>query len=592
MGFPLLSVEGLQVAFETAGELHTAVQDISFTLDRGEVIALVGESGSGKSVTAMSLLQLLPPATKYPSGAIWFSADGRQRTNLLTAGEDALRSLRGAAIAMVFQEPMSALNPVFTCGSQVAESLRQHRRISRREAKKTAISLFEKVQLPDPAAIYDRYPHELSGGQKQRVMIAMAISCKPALLVADEPTTALDVTVQQHILQLLAGLQQESQMGMLFITHDLALVRQIAQKVVVMYRGRVVEAGPVEAVFTAPRHPYTRALLACRPALHPRGVPLPVVSDFWDGQQEVSNPAPARPYEMPAQPLPASTQPPASHSVRSSQPPALLQVENLSVWYPTHRNWLGKPTSHFKAVQNISFNVLEGETLGIVGESGSGKTSLGRALLRLAPLREGKILYKNQDLALLSRKNMLPLRREMQLVFQDPYASLNPRMQVGRAIREPLNWHLHQAAPGAHHRKVQELLQAVNLPADAAQRYPHAFSGGQRQRIGIARALALGPGFIVFDESVSALDVSVQAQVLNLINRLKKEYGFTALFISHDLHVVRYISDRILVLEKGRIAEIGPAEKVFTRPEAAYTRKLLAAIPENSLPSRALNIKP
>ena len=566
--------------------MQWATTGISFSIAPGEIVALVGESGSGKSITAMSVLGLLPPHAVYPSGRILFSPDGSKKTNLLRMPEDKLRQLRGAGIGMVFQEPMTALNPVYTCGNQVMEMIRQHEKISRKEARERVISLFEQVQLPEPKAMLKRYPHQLSGGQKQRVMIAMAIAANPALLIADEPTTALDVTVQKTILDLLGKICRDKKMGMLFITHDLGVVQEIADKVVVMYGGKMMESGSVETIFNNPSHPYTKALLACRPALQPKGAPLPVVSDFWDGDAEVSS-------RLVFPRLSSITRPVLPSVVNfEAEPKPLLQVEDLSVWYPKRKNWFGKTTDYTKAVDAVSFNVLEGETLGIVGESGCGKSTLGRALLRLSPTNSGRILYQGEDLLALSGKRLAELRTEMQLVFQDPYSSLNPRQRVGEAILEPMNYHKTEADRQSRKDRVGELLSSVNLSPSLRNRYPHAFSGGQRQRIGIARALALRPGFILFDESVSALDVSVQAQVLNLINRLKAELGFTAIFISHDLGVVRYIADRILVMEKGRIVESGEAENLFRHPQHPYTAKLLDSIPGNSVPSRAFHIMP
>ncbi len=566
--------------------MQWATTGISFSIAPGEIVALVGESGSGKSITAMSVLGLLPPHAVYPSGRILFSPDGSKKTNLLRMPEDKLRQLRGAGIGMVFQEPMTALNPVYTCGNQVMEMILQHEKISRKEARERVISLFEQVQLPEPKAMLKRYPHQLSGGQKQRVMIAMAIAANPALLIADEPTTALDVTVQKTILDLLGKICRDKKMGMLFITHDLGVVQEIADKVVVMYGGKMMESGSVETIFNNPSHPYTKALLACRPALQPKGAPLPVVSDFWDGDAEVSS-------RLVFPRLSSITRPVLPSVVNfEAEPKPLLQVEDLSVWYPKRKNWFGKPTDYTKAVDAVSFNVLEGETLGIVGESGCGKSTLGRALLRLSPTNSGRILYQGEDLLALSGKRLAELRTEMQLVFQDPYSSLNPRQRVGEAILEPMNYHKTEADRQSRKDRVGELLSSVNLSPSLRNRYPHAFSGGQRQRIGIARALALRPGFILFDESVSALDVSVQAQVLNLINRLKAELGFTAIFISHDLGVVRYIADRILVMEKGQIVESGEAENLFRHPQHPYTAKLLDSIPGNSVPSRAFHIMP
>lgn len=559
----LLAIESLSVDFITVNGTTHALKDISFTVSRNEVVALVGESGSGKSVTSLSMLRLLatPPA-KYSSGQILFSPDGKEPVNLLQLNQQALQQIRGNQIAMIFQEPMTSLNPVLTCGDQITEAILRHKKTSRDAAAKTAISWLEKVQLPNPNSIYDRYPHQLSGGQKQRVMIAMAMCCEPALLICDEPTTALDVTVQKTILQLIKSLQQQTGMGVIFITHDLGVVAEIADRALVMYQGSVVEQNKVEALFRAPQHPYTKALLACRPVNHERGKRLPVVSDFMDAGK-------------PAGVIPATT-----NKLLSENTENILNVKNLSVWFPSKKSWLGKPLEYTRAVDDVSFEVYKGETLGLVGESGCGKTTLGRALLRLIEPTAGSIIYNNRDLTITHGKDLLPLRKDIQIVFQDPYSSLNPRMTIGNAIAEPMK--VHGLEPDAVNRKnkVTELLEKVNLKAEHFNRYPHEFSGGQRQRIVIARALALDPSFVVCDESVSALDVSVQAQVLNLLNDLKREFGFTVIFISHDLSVVRYISDRIMVMNKGKIEESGPADDIYFNPQSPYTRQLIASIPK------------
>lgn len=571
MSYPLLSIENLSVGFGEPGNITLAVDDITLTVNRGEVVAIVGESGSGKSVTSLSLLQLLPEKkVHYPTGRILFSADGQSQFNLLTLSEPQLRRVRGSSIAMIFQEPMTSLNPVFTCGDQVMESLKLHKGCSTAVARQDTIALFGKVGLPDPENMLRRYPHEISGGQKQRVMIAMAISCNPVLLIADEPTTALDVTVQKNILALLGSIQQENNMGMIFITHDLGLVREIADKVVVMYRGKIVEQQRVQQLFDQPQHPYTRALLACRPVLYTKGIRLPVVADFLQPGEGGADQG-RQPAVIPA-------------GLDSTRASALMEVEDLQVWFPRRKNFLGKAMEFTKAVDGLSFSVMQGETIGVVGESGSGKTTLGRALLRLVPARSGRVIYKGQDLLSLPKKELRTLRKEIQVVFQDPFGSLNPRIPIGDAIAEAMQVYEIGNSKRSRKEAVVALLEKVNLKADHYDRYPHAFSGGQRQRIGIARALALDPGFIVFDESVSALDVSVQAQVLNLINDLKAEFGFTALFISHDLGVIRYISDRIIVMKSGKIAEIGQAEDIFQAPASAYTRSLLEAIPGKSQP--------
>ena len=554
----LLSIKHLGIAFEGAGGLTTAVSDISLDVHRGEIVALVGESGSGKSVTALSILRLLSsPPVRYTSGEILFTGREGQTIDLLGQGPEQMRRVRGAGIAMIFQEPMTSLNPVFTCGDQVAEAIRVHHKITAEEAKRQAIVLFDKVELPDPEGMYSRWPHQLSGGQKQRVMIAMAMSSRPSLLICDEPTTALDVTVQKTILQLIRQLQQTEDMGVIFITHDLGVVAEIADRALVLYKGSVVEEGPVGELFRNPRHPYTKGLLNCRPALHVKGERLPVVSDYMEGKA-----------------LPEARQRETGGTGK-----VLMKVDDLRVWYPAKKTFFGKILQYTKAVDGVSFEVFEGETLGLVGESGCGKTTLGRALLRLVEPTNGRLFFRDEELGSLPARQMKKLRSSMQLIFQDPYSSLNPRMTVGAAIAETMKVHGLGGTPRQRKEKVIALLEKVSLQAEHFNRWPHEFSGGQRQRIVIARALALEPAFIVADESVSALDVSVQAQVLNLLNDLKAAFGFTVVFISHDLSVIRYISDRILVMNKGKIEESGDAEAIYLRPRSEYTKKLIAAIP-------------
>ena len=568
---PLLTIKNLSIDFVSESGTTSALKNISFSVDRSKIFAIVGESGSGKSVTALSILQLLSKSAKFNSGEIIFSEDGNNEIDLARLSNKELQRIRGNKIAMIFQEPMTSLNPVFTCGEQVAESLQLHKKISFGEAKQQAIEWFRKVKLPEPEKVFSKYPHQLSGGQKQRVMIAMAMCCKPSLLICDEPTTALDVTVQKNILQLIKELQQEQNMGVIFITHDLGVVSEIADKVAVMYKGQIVEANSIKEIFENPQHSYTKGLLACRPVFHKKGERLPVVSDFLETKNH-------RP-----QTIVKPTQLDTVTLVSGQSSEVFLSVKDLSVWFPVKKNLFGKSLSFTKAVDDISFDVIKGETLGLVGESGCGKTTLGRALLRLIEPTAGSIIYNGDDLTRKTVEEIKPLRKDLQLVFQDPYSSLNPRLTIGSAINEPLKVHGQYKNEKERKEKVIKLLEKVNLAPGHYDRYPHEFSGGQRQRIVIARALALNPSFIICDEPVSALDVSVQAQVLNLLNDIKKEFGFTTIFISHDLGVVRYISDRIMVMHKGKIVEQGAADEVYYHPKNEYTKNLIDAIPGKNL---------
>lgn len=583
----LLNIQNLTVSFDTEGGQVQAVKDISFSVGRGETVAIVGESGSGKSVTSLAVMRLLDERYAHFSGNIWQYADapteGGGSCDLLQLSQQAMQRKRGNEMAMIFQEPMTSLNPVFRCGHQVAEAILVHQNISKEEAKRKTLILFEKVKLPNPERIFNAYPHELSGGQKQRVMIAMAMSCNPTLLIADEPTTALDVTVQQTILELMKDLQRQNNMALLFITHDLGVVREIADRIIVMFRGNIVEQGTVQAVFNNPKHPYTRSLLACRPPLDRRLRRLPTVQDFMrieilaDGSLKMIEQAQTVGAALAAVSIaPAEVQRRNEQLIQQSP---ILEVRKLETWFTTRKTWWGKPTDFVKAVNDVSFEVYPGETLGLVGESGCGKTTLGRTILRLSPRRKGQILFEGKDVFLMDEKELLAFRRKVQLIFQDPYSSLNPRLTVGAAIVEPMRVHQLFGTYKQCYEQAIELLEIVGLTAAHFNRYPHEFSGGQRQRIGIARALAVKPSFLVCDESVSALDVSVQAQVLNLLVDLRQKMNLTMIFISHDFSVVKFISDRILVMNKGKIEEIGFADNVCDFPQTEYTRRLIAAVP-------------
>ncbi len=582
----LLQVNNLSVNFITEGESVKAVKNSCFTINNGEIVAIVGESGSGKSVTALSLMKLLPAKATITGELLFFKPDNTA-VDLLSLTQNEINKFRGKDVAMIFQEPMVSLNPVLTCGYQVMEAIRLHQKVSKKIARQKTIALFEKVELPNPAEMADRYPHQLSGGQKQRVMIAMAISCNPALLIADEPTTALDVTVQKTILQLIKTLQQQSKMGVIFITHDLGMVADIADRILVMYKGEIVEQGNTGEVFTNPQHPYTKALLACRPAMHHKGERLPVVSDFYTGEPSIIN-LKIREHLIPTgifDKLPKSNNISTNNPVGKSlaekiTPNTVLEVKDLQVFYTGKKKSIfAKTPAPIKAVDGVSFVVNKGETVGLVGESGCGKTTVGRAILQLIPIHSGSIILEGNNLAIHSRKQLQAIRKDLQIVFQDPYGSLNPRLTIGEAIMEPMLVHKIGRNFGERKIKMMELLEKVNLSAAHNNRYPHQFSGGQRQRICIARALSLNPQFLIFDESVSALDVSVQAQVLNLLNDLKKEFNFTSIFISHDLSVVKYFCDRILVMHKGKIIEEGMADQIYHFPKNEYTKKLIDAIP-------------
>lgn len=556
----LLRVKNLSVSFISDGEKHEVLHSVSFNVYKNEILGIVGESGSGKSVMSLATLGLLP---KQLSETISeeFLFNGEPISNM---SNKAYQKLRGKSIAMIFQEPMSSLNPSMTCGKQVLEILLRHTELSKKEAINEVFDLFEKVKLTNPKTVYNKYPHEISGGQKQRVMIAMAIACKPKLLIADEPTTALDVTVQKEIINLLKELQNTYNMSIIFISHDLALISEIAQRVLVMYNGVIVERGDIVKVFKHPKHNYTKALLASRPDNVNRFKKLRTISDFLNSNIDFEVVGKEERQEK--------------HKVLYGKSP-LLELKNIEKIFFSSFGLFSRPLE-FKAVNNVSFKLYEGETLGLVGESGCGKSTLGNAILQLDKATSGTIIYKGKDITNLKKAELRRLRKEIQIIFQDPYSSLNPRLSVGEAIIEPMKVHKIYDTYQKCKTRALEIFDRVGLPLNVFGRYPHEFSGGQRQRIGIARAIALNPKIIICDESVSALDISVQAQVLNLLNELKDSYGFTYIFISHDLSVVKYMSDQLVVINKGEIEEIGEADSVYKNPQKDYTKKLIDAIPK------------
>jgi peptide/nickel transport system ATP-binding protein len=616
----LLEVNDLQTFFKTEESIVKAVNNISLKLKRGETLGIVGESGSGKSVTALSVMKLIPnPPGRISGGNIIFNSPSRGKIDLVSLPESEMQDIRGNEISMIFQEPMTSLNPVYTCGDQVMEAILLHQKLAeesgiqrffesfkkliynntffykffkkeryltkrQREAKKLTIELFNKVELPRPEDIFHSYPHQISGGQKQRVMIAMAMSCHPSILIADEPTTALDVTVQAKILDLMRHLRDENDMSIIFITHDLGVIAEIADKVAVMYQGKIVEQGTVWEIFSNPQHPYTKGLLACRPRLELKLKVLPVVSDFMGKDAEgnlvektFSSVGQAILFNFIGEEEIAERQ----QMLQTLTPH--LQVKNLKMHFPISKGIFGKVTDYVKAVDDVSFDVYPGETVGLVGESGCGKTTLGRAILRLIEPTEGDIFFEGRNINHIHNEELRKLRKDMQIIFQDPYSSLNPRMTIGEAIMEPMRVNKVLESDYKRKKRAIELLETVSLSKKQFERYPHEFSGGQRQRVCIARALALNPKFIICDESVSALDVSVQAQVLNLLNQLKEEFNFTYIFISHDLSVVKFMSDRIIVMNKGKIEEVGYAEELYSNPKTEYTKNLIDAIPKGDL---------
>ena len=600
----LLKVNNLHISFCRDGQWQEAVHGVDFEVFEGKTLGIVGESGSGKSVSNLAVMQLLDRRkSKIEADSILLEDRDISHYNY-----DQMSEVRGRQIAMIFQEPMTSLNPVYKCGFQVLEALgsqktkgkgqktlgmrclslskakavtstgsvtnqlksQQLSNSATQQLKEKVLELFEKVKLPNPEIIFDKYPHELSGGQKQRVMIAMALISNPKVLIADEPTTALDVTVQKEILKLLKDLQRENGMGMIFITHDLGVVSEIADDVIVMNKGVIVEKGKTHDILNNPQHPYTKGLIACRPPLDYRLERLPVVKEFLDGKWSDNN-------QVKNELLITDEERQKQHELLYSQEP-ILKVENLRTWYPLRKGVFGRTYDYIKSVDDVSFDVYLGETLGLVGESGCGKTTLGRSILRLVEPTSGNVIFEGRDITKLNNKELREYRKQAQIVFQDPYSSLNPRICIGDSIAEPMLVHGIEKDAKKRRERVCHLLEEVGLEAAHYQRYPHEFSGGQRQRICIARALAVNPKLIICDESVSALDVSVQAQVLNLINRLKKEFHFTYIFISHDLGVVRFMSDRVVVMYNGKIQEMNEADALFNNPQNDYTKKLIAAI--------------
>lgn len=581
---PLLKVNNLRIDFLRDNNWQETVHGIDFEVYKGKTLGIVGESGSGKSVSNLAILQLLDKR----KSSIKVDSILLNGNDISDLNDDEMTEIRGKKIAMIFQEPMTSLNPVYKCGFQVMEAIRRQQPtvnsqqresnikgiISKKEnqkSKEKVLDLFRKVLLPNPEVIFNKYPHELSGGQKQRVMIAMALVSNPELLIADEPTTALDVTVQKEILKLLKELQHENGMGMIFITHDLGVISEIADDVIVMNKGEIVERGPVYDILNNPQHPYTKGLIACRPPLDYRLKRLPIVKEFLD---EVWNDK-----EQIMKELFVSEEERISHHKELYSQEPILKVQHLKTWYPLRKGVFGRTYDYIKSVDDVSFEVYPGETLGLVGESGCGKTTLGRSILRLVEPTSGNVEFQGRNITELNNKELREYRKQVQIIFQDPYSSLNPRICIGDAIAEPMMVHDIEKDATKRRERVCSLLEEVGLEASHYQRYPHEFSGGQRQRICIARALAVNPKLIICDESVSALDVSVQAQVLNLLNRLKKDFNFTYIFISHDLSVVRFMSDRVVVMFNGKIQELNEADELFNNPQNDYTKKLIAALP-------------
>ncbi len=573
---PLLEINNLTISFKQNKQKNNAVDQLNLKVYRGETLGIVGESGSGKSLTSLAIIRLLSKQAHLDSGEIVLHLKDSEKLTLTQLSEKELRNLRGKHIAMIFQEPMTSLNPVMRCGKQVAEILLLHQSISKKEAKQKTLQLFDEVKLPRPEVMYNAYPHELSGGQKQRIMIAMAMACEPELLIADEPTTALDVSVQKSIIDLIQQLKSKYKTTTLFISHDLNLVSSIADHIAVVYQGKIVEYGPTKELFSNPKSSYTKGLLGCKPPLDKRLKQLPLLEDFLanNGDSRLR-------FLLSDKNEIAMESREKRHAELYKQQP-LLKVENLSLTYPLKKSIFGKTLEELHAVDKVNFDLYKGETLGLVGESGCGKTSLSRCLLLLTKASEGSLYFEGQDVFKYSAADVKSFRKKVQIVFQDPYGSLNPRMKIGQAIMEPMIAHQLYAKQDRKQKTI-ELMEKVGLSSSGFNRYPHEFSGGQRQRISIARALAVNPEVLICDESVSSLDVSIQAQILNLLNQLKEDFNLSYLFISHDLSVLRFMSDRIMVMDSGKIIEINDADQLFTKPKHIYTKKLLSAIPKISV---------
>ncbi len=583
----ILEINNLTVLFQSERGEKLAVENVSFKVPKGETLGIVGESGSGKSVTALSILGLLGKTGRAVAGEILFHSPTMGTVDLLKLSPFEMRQIRGGEIAMIFQEPQSSLNPVYTCGNQIMEAILQHEKVSLRAARSRAFELLVRVRLKEPKRVFKAYPHELSGGQKQRVMIAIALACNPSVIIADEPTTALDVTVQHYILEIMQDLREDKDTSIIFITHDLSVVGEIADRVMVMYSGQKVEEGTVWDIFSKPQHPYTKGLLACRPRMDIKLKVLPVVSDFMltNESGSLSEISETR-FQSVGQAIMLNFQSinelkEKHHKLIQQEP--ILKVENLSVWYPKGKTWWGKILEKVNVVDQVSFEVYPGETLGLVGESGCGKSTLGRTIMQLVRTAEGKIWFEGENILEMSPQRLREIRKDIQIIFQDPYASLNPKQTIGEAIIEPMR--LHNIGENDRERldSAIELLETVGMSGTYINRYPHEFSGGQRQRICIARALAIKPKFVICDESVSALDVSVQSHVLNLLNLLKQKYNLTYIFISHDMAVIKFISDRVMVMNEGRIEEIQFGEDLYKHPQKEYTKELIQAIPKGSL---------